>query len=324
MLFPPLLALAYNLEEEFRFSEALDVLQTAIRLSDGRDAEEELGVHLQRGRLYRNTNAFAEARESYMRAEEMASCLEDSHSELLSRIGRGILARQTGNLPESEKILRDVIAESHATHNSDAEARASQDLACTLYFAGRVAEATPLAFRAYELYESPADTARALSDTGVMLKALGHYSAAKNAFSLVLSHDLRPDVRARTEIECLEVSAITGDRVAFERWRKAIVRQYEQLPKDTQLDFEMQLGEGLALFEEFGRAEEHIQLAITIAEELGMAERMFYGEQQLSDIRKQRSKSIDQTIPLAEEAADASPVSSTIRSLENLVAVGRA
>jgi len=323
MLFPPLQALAYRLEEESRFDEALDVLQTAIRLSDGRDAEEEVGVFLHLGRIYRNNNSFREARNCYERAGAMALRLRDRHSELLSRIGRGIVTRQTGNLPESEKILRDVIAESQTSKDGDAEARASQDLAGTLYFAGRISEATPYAFRAYELHDAPSDKARALSDTGAMLKALGHYSAAQNAYSVVLAHDLRPDVRARTEIECLEVSALTGDRVSFERWRCEIAKKRDDLPQDVLLEFELEMGIGYSMFDRYDRAEDHIRNAIAIAEELGMGQRLFFAERRLEEIQDQRSRSFEHSLLFNEEGECTTPVRETIERLEDLVAAAR-
>ncbi len=323
LLFPPLLALAFCLEEEFRLFEALDVLQTTLCLSDGRDAEEELGVFLHRGRLLRNTSAFDEARTSYERAGGIALRLGDKHSELLSRIGRGIVARQVGNLPDSEHILRGVIAESQTSGDSDAEARASQDLAGTLYFSGRIPDATPFAFKAYELYDSLQNKARALSDTGAMLKALGHYNAARNAYSLVLSYDLRSDIRARTEVECLEVSALTRDRVSFERWRQSIAAKKSSLPHDALLDFELQTGIGLSMFDEYDRAEDHILRAIALAEEMGMGERVFYAERRLAEVREQRRQALEHTPYVAEEGECTSPVRDTIERLEDLVTTVR-
>jgi tetratricopeptide (TPR) repeat protein len=253
----------------------------------------------------------------------MALRLGDKHSELLTRIGCGIVARQIGNLPESEKILGKVIAESSTFGDRDAEARACQDLAGTLYYASRIAAAAPLAFRAFELYESPTDKARALSDTGAMLKELGHYNAAKNAFAIVLSKELTNDVRARTELECIEVSALVGDRISFERWRHAVAEKREQLPPDIQLDFELAVGTGLSLFDEHERGEAHIQQAIAIAEQLGMAERVFYAERQLAEARDRRAMPIAFSEVPATDADRSLGVQGTIERLEVLATTER-
>ena len=323
LLFPPLLALASHYEDELRFNEGLDVIETALRLSDGRDAEDEVAAYLHQARILRTASRFSEASSSYEQAGSMAKRLGDTHSELLSRIGYGIVAMQVGNLPESEQVLSRVIADSRACGDRDAEARACQDLACTLYYAGRTAEAAPLAFQAYELYENATDKARGLSDTGVMLKALGHYNAARNAFDVVLSGELTLDVRARTELECIDVSALVGDRLSFERWRHSVNEKREKLPPDILLDFELSVGTGFSLFEEHDRAEVHLQRAIAIAEELGMAERVFSAERQLAEARERRSMP-----PLFAEtpapAHDNTPgVQDTIERLEELAAIGR-
>ncbi len=319
LLFPPLLAFAYGLEEELRLDEALDVLETALRLSDGRGAEEELEALLHQGRVLRNSGEFCEARNAYERARAVALSLGNKHSELLSRIGHGIVARQAGNLPDSELELREVITESQEWRDRDAEARASQDLAGTLYYAGRVADAEPFAFRAYELFDNPCDKARALSDAGAMLKELGHYNAARNAFSIVLSHELRSDVRARTELECLEVSALTGDRFSFERWRQSVEAKRTLLTPDVEQDFELQVGIGFSLFDEFGPAANHLQRAITLAEKWGMGERVFYAERQLAEVRQHRNAAVNRPQPATAEYDSTSSVRDTIERLETLV-----
>jgi hypothetical protein len=110
MLFAPLLAFAFMLEEELRLEEALDVLETAGRLSDGRDGEEELATGLQLARVLRLSGQFGEARDAYAAAGRIAVRMADTHSALLSRIGRGIVLQKLGNLPESERTLREVVA----------------------------------------------------------------------------------------------------------------------------------------------------------------------------------------------------------------------
>ncbi len=323
LLFPPLLALACHFEDRLSFDEGLDVIETALQLSDGRDAEDEVAAFLLKARILRTASRYPAARSAYEHAGAMAQRLGDERSTMLGRIGCGIVARQVGNLPESEQLLEKVIEDAKALGDRDAQARGCQDLACTLYHAGRIQEAAPLAFQAYELFEATADKVRSLSDTGVMLKALGHYSAARNAFDLVLSGDLTPDVRARTELECLEVSALIGDRLSFERWRHAVNEKYEKLPPDVQMDFELQVGTGLSLFEEHDRAEAPIQRAIKIAEQYGMAERVFFAEGQLAEVRERRAmpnKAFEQS---KTRRGQSNGVQNTIDRLEVLAASAR-
>jgi tetratricopeptide (TPR) repeat protein len=320
LIFPPLLALAFYLEKELCLDEALDVLETTLRLSDGRDAEEEVAALLQQARILRVASRLTEARAAYENAGAMAVRLGDSHSMLLSRIGRGVVARQIGNLPESERTLRDAIADARKFQDRDAEARACHDLAGTLHFAGRATEAVPLAFRAFELYESPLQQAKALGDTGAILKELGQYTAAKDALSLVLAHDLPLDGKARTELEYLDLAAVTGDRLTFERFRQSLVAKSDSLLPEVQLDLELKLGIGLSLFEEHAQGVTHLRRAVELAEHFGMAERIFHAEQQLQEA-KQRRTSLPTVSSSTKATADGSlPLQETVARLECLVA----
>ena len=320
LLFPPLLAFAFCLEKELCLDEALDVLETTLRLSDGRDAEEEVAALLQQARILRVAGRLAESGAAYEHVGAMAFRLGDRHSELLSRIGRGIVARHVGNLPESERTLRDAIAEAHEYEDRDAEARACHDLAGTLHFAGRATEAVPLAFRAYELYESPLQQATALGDTGAILKELGQYTAAKDALTVVLAHDLPPDGRARTELEYLDLAALTSDRLTFERFRQLLTAQSGSMLPEIQLDFELKLGVGLSLFEEHEQGEAHLRRAVELAEQFGMSERIFHAEQQLEEAQQRRTQP-PKVSSVAKANADGSrSVQETVARLECLAA----
>ena len=322
LLFSPLLAFAYCLEQEVRLEEALDVLETALRLSDGRDADEEVAAYLQQGRVLRLSGSLHEALTSYQSGGDMARRLGDTHSELLSRIGCGIVSRIFGNLPESEKLLRATIADASALSDRDAEARACHDLAGTLHFAGRGAEAVPLAFKAYELYESPVQQARALGDTGTILKELGFYTAARNAFTLVLDSELPPEVLVGTELEFLELCSLVGDRLSFERWRQAIEKKRNLLLPETLVDYELKLGVGFSRFDEIQAGESHLANAVSLAEEYGMGERIFYAERQLEEVRQKNSQ-LDGLAPLDAYVDGPPPLRETAERLEYLVTSGQ-
>lgn len=323
LLFPPLLALAFYLEKELWLDEALDVLETTLRLSDERDAEEEVAALLQQARILRIASRLAEARSAYENAGAMAIRLGDNHSMLLSRIGCGVVARLIGNLPDSERTLRDAIAGARKFQDRDAEARACHDLAGTLHFAGRATEAVPLAFQAFELYESPVQQAKALSDTGAILKELGQYTAAKDALTLVLEHELSKDETARAELECLNLAALTGDRLTFERFRQSLVPQSGSLLPEVQLDLELKLGVGLSLFEEHEQGVARLRRAVDLAEKFGMSERIFYAEQQLEEAQQRRTQLPIVSTDVLANANGSLPLQETVARLECLVAGSR-
>ena len=320
LLLPPMMAFAFWLEQELRLAEALDVLNTALRLSDGRDGEEEVAAYLQYARVLRMQGDFEDARESYAHSGDIAARIGDEHSVLLSQIGHGVVLQKVGNLPESERVLREVIKQAQRVGNRDAEARAHHDLGVTLYFAGKAEQAIPLTYRAHELHESPVRRARALSDTGIFLKEIGCYRAARNAFDVVLSGNPPPEVRAHTVLELLELSALVTDRVSFERWRQELTQQRSALTAEQLVDLEAKLGTGLAHFGRQALGEKHLREALRIAEEHGMGERIFHAEQRLQELRERRTDSADDAAIPSDQLGGEPSVTDTIARLEALAA----
>ncbi|UCG85853.1 MAG: tetratricopeptide repeat protein [Gemmatimonadota bacterium] len=320
LLFPPLLAFAYWLEQELRLEEALDVLSTALRLSDGRDGEEEVAAHLNHARVLRLHGDFDGARTSYQRSGQIAARLGDDHSVLLSRIGYSVVLQRAGNLQESERVLREVVREAQRLGDADAEARACHDLGGTLYFGGRPREAIPLLYHAYELHQSPLRQAQALSDTGSLLMEIGCYEAAHHAFRVVLSSHPPRAIRINTVLEQLELSALVGDRVSFERWRQELANERERLTPEQQVDLELKSGCGFALFGQTGRGERHLNAAVKLAEQHGMGERIFHTEEKLKELgERQTADSRGLTLP-SEMPKDEPGLEDTLLRLEALAA----
>jgi tetratricopeptide (TPR) repeat protein len=228
-----------------------------------------------------------EATRSYAAGGELARRIGDRHSERLSRIGRAIVLQKLGNLPESEKMLREVLADASRDGDRDAEARSRHDLAATLSHQGRAAEAVPLVYQAFCLYERVLDRQRALSDLGMALKRLGHYRAAEDAFHVVLSCQGSPVIRVNTMLELLEISAATRNRVSFERWRRDLGALEESMPPEVRVEYEIELGRGFAAFGQLQRGAGYLEAAIRRAEGHKLNECLFRAEAALNGLAKQ-------------------------------------
>jgi len=72
ILWPPLLSYASWLEQELQLGEALDVVETALRLNDGKAPTEEIAALLQRARILRSLGQLDEATASYEAARVRA------------------------------------------------------------------------------------------------------------------------------------------------------------------------------------------------------------------------------------------------------------
>jgi tetratricopeptide (TPR) repeat protein len=283
LLWPPLLAFAHWLEQELRLEEALDTVETTLGLNDGTASTEEVAALLQRGRILRQLGRLEEARTSYQAGRTKAHTQGDAHSELLGRIGDAIVVRQLGNLPESERALRGILADAQTIQDRDAQARAHHDLGAVLVHRERAREAVLHLYSAFEFYERLSDRLRALSDVGEVFKREGRYDAAQDAFELVLeTGSASVQIRVPAMIALLELAGLTQDRVSFTRWSKAIEAVAEDLPLERSVDYRLQLGRGFATFGNKARAVGSLRHALRLAEEHHLNEYAFKAQTELA------------------------------------------
>src|SRR5882762_6334718 len=138
LVFPALFAYAHYLEDEMRLEEALDVLDTLLEVGGAKlSPADTVGARLRRARVYRKLNEFDAAEQSYAEGGALAAAIGDTHSELLSRIGRAETLRGRGNLVESESALRDVLLDAERLRDREAQARAHQVIAVVLSTRGQ-------------------------------------------------------------------------------------------------------------------------------------------------------------------------------------------
>ncbi len=286
ILWPPLLAYASWLEQELWLPEALDVVETALRLDDAAAPGEAIAALLQRARILRLLGRLEDAKQSYEAARVRAVAMGDTHSQLLGRIGQAIVMRQVGNLSGSEKTLRVILKDAEAARDQDAEARAHHDLGAATNQQGRVAEALVHFFEAFERYDRPGDKLRALLDVGDSLTRLGMHKAAEDAFALVLAWSPSVQQRAAAMEQMLELSGLTGNRLAFEHWYRELRSLDDQLPVIMSADFELALGCGYHRFGQRTRAQRHLRRALELAETNSLNELAFRAEEALKMLER--------------------------------------
>src|SRR6266536_391954 len=182
LVVPALLAYANYLEDELRLPEALDVLETAVRVGgDALRTGDRVATGLRLARVLRKLNAFAAAERAYETAGALAAANGDMHSELLSRIGHANAVLGRGNLVEAEHALRRVLTDAETLHDREAQARVHQVIAVALVTRGEPAAAIPHVWRSFELYEDELSRGRALADLGGMLLMVGDRHGAERA-----------------------------------------------------------------------------------------------------------------------------------------------
>src|SRR5213083_711882 len=153
LVLPALFAYAHYLEDEMRLEEALDVLDTLLQVGGAKlTPADAVGARLRRARVYRKLNEFDAAEQSYAEGGALAAAIGDTHSELLSRIGRAYVVTARGNLAEAQHALRGVLDDARLLDDVGAQALAHQGISVVLNTVGQPSEAIPHAWRAFELY----------------------------------------------------------------------------------------------------------------------------------------------------------------------------
>ena len=275
LVLPALFAYAHYLEDEMRLEEALDVLDTLFRVGgENVSPADAVGARLRRARVYRKLNEFDAAERSYAEGGTLAAAIGDTHSELLSRIGRADTMRGRGNLVEAESSLRDILVDAERLQDREARARAHQVIAVVLSTRGQPAEAIPHEWRAFQLYDDELSRSRTLADLGVMLSIVGDIEGAERALSQVLRRG-SPEAVSNALIELMHCASYRRDRVGFERWREQCDARRDSMPPNVLVDYMLKAGIGRARFGQFDRAERLLASALRIADEAGLHEFTF-------------------------------------------------
>src|SRR5438270_675216 len=286
LLFPALFAYAHYLEDGMRLEEALDVLETTERVGgETFRAEDRVAARLRLARVLRKLNRFDEAERAYEEGGALAEAIGDSHSHLLSRIGRANTVTARGNLVEAEGSLRGALADAGAVTDRRAQALAHQGLAVVLSTSGRPAEAIPHEWHAYELYDDELSRMRILTDLGVTFLTVGDADSAERALTTVVREGKARDVVDNAMIELMHCASFRRDRVGFERWQDRCEARREDMPPNVLVDFTLKAGIGLARLGQLSRADTLLRTALRLAEDAGLHEFVFRIERIRSGLR---------------------------------------
>src|SRR3989454_7110096 len=302
-----------------RLEEALDVLDTLLQVGGEKLlASDAVGARLRRARVYRKLNEFDAAERSYAEGGALAATIGDTHSELLSRIGRADTLRSRGNLVEAETSLRDVLLNAERLRDRDAEARGHQVIAVVLSTRGQPAQTIPHEWHAFQLYEDGLSRMRVLSDLGVMLLIVGDVDGAERALTEIIRNGASQDVMDNAFIELMHCASFRRDRVGFERWREQCDARRESMPPNILVDYMLKAGIGRARFGQVDRAERLLASALKIADEAGLHEFTFRIERINAGLRDCRQAPNEELAEVARPFVQNKAVSEVSTALADL------
>jgi len=108
LIAPALLAYALYLEDDARYEEALDVLETTLQVGGDRlRVADAVAATLRLARVNRKLTRFSDAETAYVHAGQLAAAASDGYAVLLSRIGLAGASQGRGNLAEAERCYRE-------------------------------------------------------------------------------------------------------------------------------------------------------------------------------------------------------------------------
>jgi tetratricopeptide (TPR) repeat protein len=313
---PALLAYAHYLEDELRLEEALDVLETLLRVGGDRlGSSDSIAAQLRMGRVNRKLNRFDEGEAAYGAAGALAGAAGDVHAVLLSRAGRAIALQSRGNLAEAERSLREIAAEGHIRAHRDLEGGVLHALGTTLALRGQFDEAAASVWRAFQLYEDESSRLRAIKDLGSLLVALGRVADAESALREVVRRGGARDNVTNALIELMHCASYRRDRLRFQRLRAQCGSRIDEMPPNILADFYLKAGIGSARFGDWRKASALITEALSIARKNGLHELEFRAERIMAGLHDCETELAVKEDPGAEPAVASEALQTVSASL---------
>lgn len=262
-----LTAYAYFLEHEGRLEEAIDTLSLAGHTHGRAIAPAEFAATaLFAGRLNRLLARWATATCCYAAAESAAQITGDLVTRLRARLGRGAVLRGQGNLPLAKAGVEEVIRDAEAHHLREVLAIAYADLGAVCDLQGQAVETVQALYRAFLASEDPLQRMQVIGDLGIGLSKIGAFEAARLAFEIGIDSNASFLVRTNALLELMELEAVVGNRVSFQRRRAQVERMRDRMTPSMTCDFYFKSGTGLGRFGQLGRARDLLVAGQQLAE----------------------------------------------------------
>jgi tetratricopeptide (TPR) repeat protein len=204
-----------------------------------------------------------------------------------------------GQLAAARRPLESIAGRADDEAPADQLADAWSALGGALETRGLLLEALQAHFQALQHAADGAPRRRSLAELGELLRGLGAGSAARQAFTLALAGPIPFGEQVAARLELLDLAAVQGDRVAFERQRRELAALQERMPVAAAVEFLGRAAAGLAAFGQGRRSRELLETALQLAEHHELHEAWFRIE------RQRRSWSATAPEPAAELALGA-------------------
>jgi tetratricopeptide (TPR) repeat protein len=312
----PLMAYAQALEYDAKWVLAADVYHSVLaHLHPVEDSDASIAAQLHLGHCYRHLLRVEEAIEAFRAASEISTAVGDLVGILRARIGEGKIALVRGNLPQAEAIFDDTIRRAVGDPLRDVRAGALHDRSTVANRRKQYDLAVRYAYEALQHSEAPIQRDRILHDLAGSFLDLGVYSAARDAYLILVATAQEQYLRWASALNLMEVASLTGAQTVFEDYRRQLRAQ--PLPPRMAIAYAISVGVGYHRFGNVDQARAHLQRALAMAQEHGINQYLFEAEEALLQLDvPAAARSVSATVPI-----DLQEVAGAIREMKEAAGV---
>jgi len=301
MLGQALVSLAAHAERLDHILGALDLYDCAYEIGAAiGDVEVCIAAARSRGRVLRRRAEWDEAVAAYGLALALAEAKEDYEMIARSCAGLAVIQKERGNLPAARKTFGEALEAANTAGDGDTIASIYHDLMGLEHAAGELAEAARCGWRAVNTYADPVGKTRCLMSFATVLKELGDWDAAEDAYTVVAqtADEVYYSVYAHDALA--HMAALRGDEAAFEERAKACdALGWEDGPRWSKAEILYYRGLSLHLLGRLTEARQWLERAVRFAEMHEFNQKVFEAEDALKQVTADVLRSCDPVKPLS-------------------------
>lgn len=257
------------------------------------------------GRVFRRKGFWEDADDWYGTALALSNVDELPAKQSLVLNGIATVHRDRGNLPVARATLEDALAAAHQSKDDEVTAAAYHALMGVEQLAGNLPEALDSGWTAIQMYRSDVGRTNCLTGLAALLKDMGDWQTAEDAFTVVAHTSDVYYYRIYAVDALSHLAALRGDEAAFEiRARQADALDWERGPENAKAEIMCYRGISYRLLGRTEQARAWLNRAMDFAAEHKFNQTVFRAEGELALLDE----------PVVEERPAAAVAPSEVRS----------
>lgn len=237
------------------------------------------------GRVFRRRAQWPEADRWYGTALEIAERADVAEMVARSRSGLAIIQKERGDLTAARRGFEEALVAARRADDPDTTASIFHDLMGLEHAAGELPLAARHGWRAVNTYASETGRTRCMASFAAILKDLGDWDAAEDAYTVVSRTSDEHYYRVYAFDALAHMAALRGDEEAFERRASECdALGWEDGPLSAKAEILCYRGLSFRLLGRIGEARSWLERARAFAEEHGLNRVLIQAEEVLREL----------------------------------------